>query len=157
MIVSAAHEVAMVKDVLRFGVFDYILKPFTFERFKAALTAYRDLSRKILSGSGECSQEDIDRFFLLRNRKNILAGMPKGLNAGTLARIEAFLGESATSLSSEDVAAQTGISRVTARRYLEYLVAAGRADVQRQYREIGRPVHVYSLIAQEEEKGPSAF
>ena len=146
VIVSAAHVVAMVKDVLRYGVFDYIVKPFTFERFKAALTAYRDLIRKILFGQDECSQEDIDRFFLLRNRKNILAGMPKGLNAGTLARIEEILRESRSSLSSEEVASGAGISRVTARRYLEYLVEMGKADVERAYREIGRPVHMYSLV-----------
>ena len=72
--------------------------------------------------------------------------MPKGLNAGTLARIEEILRESRSSLSSEEVASGAGISRVTARRYLEYLVEMGKADVERAYREIGRPVHMYSLV-----------
>ncbi|MFH6691129.1 two-component system response regulator, partial [Cellulosimicrobium funkei] len=42
-----------------------------------------------------------------------------------------------------EVAARTGMSRVSARRYLEHLVATGRADVAPRYGAAGRPENGY--------------
>ncbi len=146
IIISAAHEAGVIKDVVRSGVFDYLVKPFTFERFRAALDAYRDLMRRVQNGQGEFSQEDIDGFFLIRNRKNIRATLPKGLNANMLGRIEELLRNADAPLSADEAATGAGISRVTARRYLEHLVATGKAEMERCYGEVGRPLNKYRLL-----------
>ena len=73
--------------------------------------------------------------------------LPKGLSAQTLNAVEESLRDADQSLTSEAVAHLTGVSRVTARRYLIYLVEAGRAEVHSEYGTPGRPKHLYALLA----------
>ncbi len=40
--ISAVHDMGSIKKALQYGVVDYLIKPFTFERFKEALTIYRE-------------------------------------------------------------------------------------------------------------------
>ena len=47
ILITAAQEGNIIKEVMRFGAFDYIIKPFTFERVKAALDSYRQLFERI--------------------------------------------------------------------------------------------------------------
>jgi two-component system CitB family response regulator len=49
--------------------------------------------------------------------------------------------------SAAELAAVCGLSRVSARRYLEHLVAAGQASVRLRYGGVGRPEHRYSSSA----------
>jgi two-component system CitB family response regulator len=50
-----------------------------------------------------------------------------------------------TAVSSSDVAEIAGVSRVTARRYLDHLARTGFAEVSLQYGTPGRPEHQYRL------------
>jgi response regulator of citrate/malate metabolism len=72
--------------------------------------------------------------------------LPKGLSAQTLYAIERTLQETDQTLSSEAVAHLTGVSRVTARRYLIFLVESGRAEVHSEYGTPGRPTHLYAPL-----------
>ncbi|UXI83259.1 two-component system response regulator, partial [Streptomyces vinaceusdrappus] len=48
------------------------------------------------------------------------------------------------------VAEAVGISRITARRYLEHLVEAGRAGRSPLYGQVGRPELVYRWVRESE-------
>jgi len=72
--------------------------------------------------------------------------LPKGLQFATLERIINDLRNNQLPLSADEVASLSGVSRVTARRYLEYLVASGRAVIEPVYREVGRPINKYKLL-----------
>ena len=48
-------------------------------------------------------------------------------------------------VSAQEVGDRAGLSRVSARRYLEHLVTIGKAEVQPRYGMANRPAHGYRL------------
>lgn len=145
IVVSAARSSEIIKEAARLGVFDYQVKPFNFERFKLSLEAYRRFHAKLNVKDGDFSQEEIDRVFHAKE-EGTLYRMPKGLQQTTLKKVLLQLQNCRDGLSSEDAASVLGVSRVTARRYLEYLVSAGKAIMEPEYRETGRPVNKYRML-----------
>ena len=61
-----------------------------------------------------------------------------------LTRAKGFKG--LAEFSALEVAEGTGVSRGTARRYLEYLESQGRASLELRYGSAGRPEHRYRLV-----------
>ncbi len=66
------------------------------------------------------------------------------MSAPTLERVVAAL-DPAVARSADEVAAATGTSRATARRYLDHLVATGAIDLAHRYGRRGRPQVLYRL------------
>ena len=146
IVVSAARSVSIVNKVMQAGAFDYIVKPFVFSRIRESLESFRNLNSDMADGSREMDQEDIDTFLNSRNRKHMYSSLPKGLNPNMLEKVEAYLNESSRPVSSEEMAALLDVSRITARRYLEFMVSSGKAVMKRVYKDVGRPVNGYSII-----------
>lgn len=146
--ITAANDADTIKKLLRLGVIDYIVKPFTFERLKRALKKYQHMHEKLLDKK-EFSQSVIDdvthlsqKPAELRNERDI----PKGLHKKTLQEIEASLWKTEIGRSAEEIAKDVGLARVTARRYLQYLEDKGVVQMKMNYGSIGRPVQNYSWI-----------
>ncbi|MGC9376930.1 response regulator [Streptomyces sp. MH13] len=143
MVVSAAREADAVRGAVRQGVVDYLLKPFEFEDLRVRLERYA-LQRGRLLGTVVRSQADVDR---------VLAGaaapaaavpaLPKGMSVETAELVERTLREADGTLSASECAARTGVSRVSARRYLEYFHTVGSAEVSLRYGVAGRPERRY--------------
>ena len=72
--------------------------------------------------------------------------LPKGLNRPTLEMVVRYLGQRPEAASAQDMAHGTGVSRGTARRYLEFLEAQGRTTMELRYGAAGRPEHRYRLV-----------
>lgn len=74
--------------------------------------------------------------------------LPKGYSAPTLNLVGAALREAGAGvdLSAREVAAACGVSRVSARRYLELLTERGLAELRPRYGATGRPEHRYAWI-----------
>lgn len=142
IVVSAAHEIDTVREVMRLGAFDYVVKPFTYERLSQAMEGYRTYLKK----KGELDQRDIDSIMRREARRTRDGCLPKGLSAIQLEKVLSCLNESDLGLSADEVAAITGVSRVTARRYLEHLVSIGQASVDQEHRSVGRPINLYRII-----------
>jgi response regulator of citrate/malate metabolism len=71
---------------------------------------------------------------------------PKGVSEITLDRIIGILEESPHDrMSASDIARSTGMSAVTARRYLRFLAEVGKVDVSCQYGKTGAPTRLYRL------------
>ncbi|MGM9986022.1 MAG: FaeA/PapI family transcriptional regulator [Bacillaceae bacterium] len=139
-----SSEIETVRFFLQNGAFDYIMKPFRFERMKQSLEKYKQIHMK-LRKEEEVTQQVIDELFYPKNVQTTRE-LPKGLNAGTLNKILTYLQQSSTFVTAEDVAESVGMARVTTRRYLEYLEQIGKVELQAQYGTIGRPVNRYLFI-----------
>lgn len=143
ILVSAAQDAATIQEALRCGAHDYIIKPFRFERLRAALESYREVKQR-LAQAGQLSQEQLDR---MRRGAGGAAvpDLPKGLNETTLRQVLAHLGALGEPQTAAEVADALGIARVTARRYLDHLEKAGRVRLEMQYGGVGRPLNRYLL------------
>ena len=146
IVVSASRDVSTVAKAIQAGAFDYIVKPFVFERIRSSLLSFRQMMDHLKGSNQEIDQQAIDTLFQVRNRKHFDTKLPKGLNPHVFERLEAMLSEPNASLSSAEAADALDISRITARRYLEYLVSTGKAVMEQEYHEVGRPVNKYSLM-----------
>ena len=73
--------------------------------------------------------------------------LPKGLSDATLELIVQALGRSLSGLPATTVAEAAGVSRVTARRYLDHLCQIGRVELTMRYGGPGRPEHRYRLVS----------
>jgi len=146
IMVSAAQDAQTIQDVVRYGAVDYIIKPFRMDRLRKALQSYR-ATKNDLARTETLDQEQLDR--VLRGPSappDVETALPKGFNTATLRDVEGHLSRQATGLSAADMADELGIARVTARRYLDYLVKLGRARLEVQYGSVGRPVNRYRRI-----------
>ncbi|MDG4657366.1 response regulator [Ectobacillus antri] len=143
ILVTAARDAHTVQSVMRYGAIDYIVKPFRFERFKAALDAYKKMRAKL--SKAVLNQEDIDRFKKIQQSEPHDTELPKGLNPATLKQIYLYVCAQSKPSSAEEVAEGTGLARVTARRYLDYLEKINKVHLEVQYGTIGRPVNRYYI------------
>ncbi len=147
VVVTAAKEVETVEEVMRLGPFDYIIKPFSFERIHATLQSYKKFKNKTKNKGRELSQEDVDKFIDRGRNYFSASSLPKGLNSANLQNVCGILEGSPEPLSTDEVAELAGFSRVTAWRYLEFLVSSGRVAVKHvPHCNAGRPIKKYSLI-----------
>lgn len=145
IVITAASDIKTVRQVMKHGAFDYIMKPFKFERMKQALEHYQSVQSR-LSEKGRISQEELDSLLFQKTGGTDEAEqLPKGLNAVTLQKIILYLRETNKPLSAEEVAEGVGAARVTVRRYLDYLEKSGRVKIDIQYGVIGRPINRYAL------------
>ncbi|QIM17127.1 response regulator [Leucobacter insecticola] len=144
--VTAARELETVRAAIAFGVTQYLLKPFTFDMFAEKLLRYRQTvteSPAAAVGSGSkpqrrVAQEDIDAA-LSALRGNERASLPKGLSAATLQRVVEYLRQSGAAVSAAELTEVLPISRITARRYLEYLTSTRQVLRESRYGTPGRP------------------
>ena len=144
LVISAAKEVDTVRTALRGGVVNYLLKPFDQEalqdRLRQYAAAYHSLTRTPTVG-----QTDLDRLFGPAASRARPTGvkLPKGLSAESAELVAAVLRAAGDGLSASECAERTGLSRVSARRYLEHFVEIGRAEVRLRYGAAGRPQRRY--------------
>jgi response regulator of citrate/malate metabolism len=142
--VTSARDLAIVREGVSLGVVQYVLKPFTFATLRDRLTRYAEFR----SSAGEASgQDEVDRTLAALRTPRSGATLPKGLSGPTLEAVTRTLRESPQGLTATEAAAAVGIARITARRYLEHLVTAGRAVRAPQYGQIGRPELQYRWIS----------
>ena len=141
LVISAAREVETVRRALRGGIVHYLIKPFSQTDLQERLEHYRIAYQGLDSSKNVAEQSDVNRFFGVEGGHRPL---PKGCSPETLERVEQVLGSSDTDLSAAEVADLLGTSRVSARRYLEYLNDEGRVDVRLKY-GAGRPERRYAL------------
>jgi CitB family two-component system response regulator MalR len=141
IIISAASDMDRIKKALRYGAVDYLIKPFEFERFNTALAAYQEKTR-FIQKQQVINQEELDSQILQREEKTILEELPKGLTKDTLKKIWEVIQEmKEVPFSTEEVVKHVGISRVSTRKYLNFLKDIGILEVKVIYGTVGRPVY----------------
>jgi response regulator of citrate/malate metabolism len=152
VMVTAERDVEVVRSALHGGAMQYLVKPFHAEDLARRLGQVRE-ALTALSDADEVDQAAIDRAFesgaggradprSAATTGGTRHGLPKGLSPQTADLVARALDE-ARELSAADCAERLGLSRVTARRYLEHFVSTGRAAVRLNYGGSGRPEHRY--------------
>ncbi|MEU3686925.1 response regulator [Streptomyces narbonensis] len=140
--VTSARDLAVVREGVSLGVVQYVLKPFAFATLRDRLTRYAEFRASAGEASG---QDEVDRA-LATLRAPQPATLPKGLSAPTLEAVTRTLRDTPAGVTAAETGTAVGISRITARRYLEHLVTEGRAVRAPQYGQIGRPELQYRWL-----------
>jgi two-component system CitB family response regulator len=144
MSITAARDVESLRAAMRGGVVHYLIKPFRFSTFEEKLRSYA-VARERIERLASAEQGDVDRIFgTLRSARH--EPLPKGLSDATLALVVHALHDSGSGLAATAVADVAGVSRVTARRYLDHLCRLGKAELTLRYGAPGRPEHRYRLL-----------
>ncbi|WP_330174396.1 response regulator [Streptomyces sp. NBC_01498] len=142
MVISASREVDAVRRSVRQGVVNYLLKPFEFDDLRPRLERYASRRDSLLTTVVR-GQADVDRVLTGAGWPTSSVALPKGMSVETADLIERTLGGTDGTLSAAECAARAGISRVSARRYLEHFHDTGRAEVSLRYGVAGRPERRY--------------
>jgi response regulator of citrate/malate metabolism len=137
IMVTSARDLTLVRAAVSSGVVQYLLKPFTFATLRDKLERYARFRRGV-DRAAPADQTEVDHLFAtLRGTEG--AQLPKGMSGPTLDTVAAALRQAVEGLSAGATGDTLGVSRVTARRYLEYLADHGLAVRQPQYGQVGRP------------------
>jgi response regulator of citrate/malate metabolism len=139
--VTAAKDVETLRAAMQGGVVHYLVKPFLFDTFRERLERYASVHGR-LGRLREASQSDVDQLFSLLRAQG-RSGLPKGISAPTLSLVVDAVREAPEEVTAIEVAEAAGLSRGTARRYLEYLETLGSVELSLRYGAAGRPEHLY--------------
>ena len=144
IMVTAANEREQLKEGLHLGVVDYLVKPFTFERFKVALDKFI-AQVEALKDLDKVNQKNID-FLIDKSRKTTNELYPKGIQEKTLQTIIEHLKENKSKwLTGDEIAEKIGLTGVTVRRYMTHLAETGMIIADMNYETGGRPCMLYQI------------
>ena len=150
IIISAANDVAHVKEAFHLGIIDYLIKPFTYGRFCEAVQKFL-LRHSLRLQEGTYTQEELDKRVAAVNviSTDSCGVLKKGLQQQTLDKIcECLLSEKNCGrfMTSEEISAETNFSKMTIRRYMNYLIEQKKAVSRINYSTGGRPSIEYSML-----------
>lgn len=150
ILITAANDTASVKKSLELGVIDYLIKPFKFDRFTQAINKAVEHS-KLIESQQAVEQSQLDMFFsgqgqaVSQSHQVSKLELPKGLTHFTLVRVIAVLLSEDKYVSLKDLTNQLEISRITIKKYLDYLEEMTYLEVEMTYLEQGRPLTKYKV------------
>lgn len=146
ILITADKSIERVQEAFRYGVVDYLIKPFGFERFKEALLQFKGRHEKF-NKSDEIEQKDLDKLISSSGISKAEEDFAKGLNKYTYRTIwDEIEKRNYEDFTAEDLAEKLGIARITVRRYLEYMEKESRVEKLVEYGKVGRPQHKYHKI-----------
>ena len=138
--ITAINDNRTISEFMNLGVIDYLVKPFSQDRFNQAVFRC-ELKYKAFTNT-KLSQSDIDQMF---NTKNDMI-LPKGLQEKTLTYIlEKLVDHKKELIDVEDISKITNLSKVSLRKYLDYLTENGTIEKKIDYGTVGRPKYKYFI------------
>ena len=147
IMITAANDAEHINEALQLGIVDYLIKPFQYERFAQALDKYLVRKKAIESGVS-FTQEEIDRLVNAStpSASTKKAELQKGVQQKTLDKIRVCLSaHPGNYLPCEQIASETGLSRVTIRRYMNFLIEENEVTSMIDYSTGGRPSILYQI------------
>ena len=144
IMVTAANERESLEEALHLGIVDYLVKPFTFDRFQMALEKYI-AQNNALKDIETLNQKSIDHI-IDNSRKKSDDLFPKGIQEKTLQLIMEYLkANNGAWFTGDEIAEKVGLTGVTVRRYMNYLAESGRVIGEMNYETGGRPCMRYKV------------
>lgn len=150
ILITADKTSSMIQEAFRYGAVDYLIKPFSFERFKESLSNYKERYHSI-NNLDTFDQNILDKYIY----KNTIDGendvsekdLGKGINKYTYKLIwKEIINFSNEYATTEEISEKSGVARVTVRKYLEFMEKEGKVEKLVEYGKIGRPQHKYRKI-----------
>ena len=147
IVVTAANDAENIREVLPYGVVDYLLKPFTAQRFSEALERFGQRHR-IVSTISSLDQQGIDAMFSNPGKETAVLRRTrleeKGLELVPYEALLDFLDQHpGQAFPAETLARQAGLSRVAVRRYLSEMIEARELVSGVEMGEGHKPVMLY--------------
>ncbi|MFS0655868.1 response regulator [Bacillus sp. 179-C3.3 HS] len=143
IIITAATETTLLREALQYGVVHYLIKPVTAQKFAKVLTEYKE-KKHLIDSQEEVNQTMIDLFFgQMQEEQKVDRDLPTGINSLTLDKVKTLMASEKSGVTAEELGEKMGVSRTTARRYVEYLVSTGECRAELAYGIIGRPERRY--------------
>lgn len=143
ILITAATEVDVVRKAYAAGIEDYLLKPVTMQSFTDSLTSYKE-KKQLLTSTTEFTESQIRQLFKKTSQPDMEAA-PKGIDRLTREKVSSVISKHPDGITAERLGAELGMSRSTARRYLEHLVTENTLLVEQVYGSVGRPERRYFL------------
>ena len=147
IMITAANSTSEISDILSAGILDYIVKPFTYDRFQAALQRFLRI-QTLRSNEKKMTQQEIDEFFTssLQTSETMTPIQVKGIQQPTLDLLRTYLsGRREEFLTSDEIAKEIHLSRITVRRYLNYMLENNEITSMVDYTTGGRPSIRYKM------------
>jgi two-component system, CitB family, response regulator MalR len=144
IVISAACDSSTIKKALRHGAVDYLIKPFEFERFEAALAAYRDRAM-FMKKQNVINQHELDQHIFYKDQ-TAQHELPKGLDRNTLKLVWEYIKERKDVFTTKEAAERVGISRVSMRKYLDFCARLELLSKELTFGSVGRPVCKYRVL-----------
>ncbi|WHP39762.1 response regulator [Lysinibacillus boronitolerans] len=147
ILITAATEAHIVQKAYRKNVTDYILKPFTFEQLKESIEKFR-YKYLLLKNNEKFTQEKIQYLWPKAGSSTPLETpllLPKGIDPITMNHVINHLSIMENGSTAELLGKNIGVSRSTARRYLEFLVTQKQVYTELTYGTVGRPERRYFI------------
>lgn len=143
IMVTAANDTTTLEETMHLGVLDYLIKPFAFERFQIALEKFASKVESLREKT-VLNQSNIDNI-MQNNLKIAEKSYPKGIQEKTLDLIMGYFNENPIYQTADSIAEKTGLSCVTVRHYMTYLVEKGQIIESINYETGGRPSSLYKI------------
>ena len=144
IMVTAANERESLEEALHLGIVDYLVKPFTFDRFQMALEKYI-AQNNALKDIEMLNQKSIDHI-IDNARKKSVDLYPKGIQEKTIELIMEYLKVNKnTWFTGDEIAEKVNLTGVTVRRYMNYLAESGKVVGEMNYETGGRPCMKYKV------------
>lgn len=140
IMITAAKEIPIVQECMRLGIRDYLIKPFLKQRFLQSLQKYYQFVKTF--DKPQVCQADLDR---MNFRSDPEDDIGKGFSDLTQGKIVAILKQRLNGVTAEEIAAEVGVTIVSARRYLKLLLQNQAVGCDLIYGKQGRPTYLYRL------------
>lgn len=136
--VTSARDLTVVRSAVSLGIVQYLIKPFVFASLRDKLEHYRSYRALLEESAPIAGQHQLDRL-LATLRSPDRSSLPKGMSRETLDAAAEAVSATGAGRSAAEVAEVLRTSRITARRYLEYLAEVGLVTRHPRYGSAGRP------------------
>jgi response regulator of citrate/malate metabolism len=146
ILITADKTSGRVQEAFRYGAVDYLIKPFSFERFKEALLMFKE-RHNAYKKIDEIEQTALNKLISIVAVPQEEEGLAKGLNKYTYKSIWEEIARSDEGyFTAEELSEKIKVARVTVRRYLEYMEKEGLLEKLVEYGKVGRPQHKFRRI-----------
>ncbi|AEF25086.1 response regulator [Streptococcus parauberis] len=146
IIISAVNDGKIVKSGFHFGIVDYLIKPFTFERFESSITSFLDRKKQL--NQHIINQNQIDKLKNGQNNKqkqdNIF--LEKGLSESTYNLVLSTISTLNREFTIQELTDATNQSHVSVRKYVAFMEENEIIEAKQIYTKVGRPYKIYQRI-----------
>lgn len=144
IMITAANDTQTIEQTMHLGVLDYLIKPFAYERFNISLEKFKS-KISVLKGAQVLDQNSLDSFIShsTAQQKEQVINLPKGIQKNTLTHVQEYFLHTNSWQSVDMISESLGLSIVTVRNYLNYLVKNNEIEESINYETGGRPSMLY--------------